>query len=130
MKQFTCVKPTTFKGRQVIVGAGITVDDKTAETFKDNKCWKPLKSEKAPVIKKPAAKTTKPVTGQPAAPAKAATPVKPEEVEAQRQQLIVTAGKLGLKPRANTGITKLEEMIRTAKKVTPDETQSTPASVI
>lgn len=115
MPRFTCIKPTTFKGRQVNVGAGVQVSAEGAKALENHPCWK------ADAVAKKA----------PAKPQK--TPVPPpgpsaEELEVARQSLMETAKSLGLKPRANTGAPKLEEMIREAKKANPDSTE--PGSII
>ncbi len=107
MPRFKCVKPTTFRGRMVLAGAGVKVNDKVAASFKKHPCWEVDKP-----VKKTEAVADAPVSN-----------AKPEAgtLEAQRQQLLKTAKGLGLKPRANTGHVKLEDMIREAKKVKPDD---------
>ncbi len=115
MPQFKCVKPTTFKGRQVQIGAGLTVSDKVAATLEDNPFWAPVKGSKPTAPKAPATDPNAPSA---------------DEVEAQRQELLKTAKDLGGNPRANTGIPKLEALIRELKKVKPDEGGTEPESVI
>jgi ABC-type branched-subunit amino acid transport system ATPase component len=120
MPSFKCVKPTTFRGRQVIAGAGVMVNDTVAKTLEKHPCWvenktaKPVKSTALAAAEKAAAKEAKEADIATAAAKKEQDEADAAALEVERQKLLEQARALDLKPNAHTGVPKLKELIEAA----------------